>query len=328
MKKGDRLKNQWVKDLEPGQKVDDIFVIRKLEVKDFNGRKYLSLEFGDKTARIGGVFWEGFQDVLPRIAKGNIVKVQGTVGTYRDMPQITVVGLTMIPGGGFDPSDFLPSGPHEPQKLMADIDAFVGQVADIHFRSLLTEIFTDGITRRKFTYAPAAKLWHHSYIGGLAEHTLNVARLCQAACTVYPQLDRDLIITGALLHDIGKIDTYSLDHFFEYTDEGRLIGHIVIADRLISSKLARLSDFPAEKKKLIRHLVLSHQGTFEQGSPVLPQTLEANVLYISDLLDSRVGGILKVIGKKRIADQRWTDYVRLIDRYIYLGETSGEEIDE
>jgi 3'-5' exoribonuclease len=322
------LKNQWVKDLEPGQKVDDLFVIRKLEIKEFNGRKYLNLEFGDKTARIGGVFWEGFADILPKIAKGNVAKVSGVVGTYRDMPQITVSAMQPVAAGGYDPTDFLPAGSKEPQKLMAEIDGIIAGLEDDHYKSLLIEIFNDGITRRKFTYAPAAKLWHHSYIGGLAEHTLNVTKICRAACDIYPQLDKDLITTGALLHDIGKIDTYSLDHFFEYTDEGRLIGHIIIADRMISGKFARLSDFPSEKRKLVRHLVLSHQGTYEQGSPVLPQTLESNVLYIADLLDSRVGGIMKVLGKKRVPEQRWTDYVKLIDRYIYLGDTRGEDIDE
>jgi 3'-5' exoribonuclease len=324
------LKNQWVKELEPGQKVDDIFVVRKLEVKEFNSRKYLSLEFGDKTGRIAGVFWEGFQDAINsgKITKGNIVKVQGMVATYRDMPQITVAALQPVPSASQDPTDFLPTGPREPLKLMAEIDAVIAKVEDTHYKNLLTEIFNDGIIRRKFTYAPAAKLWHHSYIGGLADHTLSVTKICLAACTIYDNLDRDLITAGGLLHDIGKIETYSLDNFFDYTDEGRLIGHIVIADRLIFSKLARLSDFPAEKKKLIRHLVLSHQGTFEQGSPVLPQTLEANILYVADLMDSRVGGILKVLGKKRLPEQRWTDYVKLIDRYIYLGESSGEDIDE
>jgi len=322
------MKNQWVKELEPGQKVDDLFVVRKLEIKEFNSRKYLSLEFGDKTARIGGVFWEGFGDLLPKINRGNIVKVVGTVGTYRDLPQITVTAMNIAPSGSFEPTDFLPAGPNDPQKLIVEVDQIIARLEDIHYRALLSEIFSDGFIRRKFTYSPAAKLWHHSYIGGLAEHTLNVTKLCQAACGVYKQLDHDLLLCGALLHDIGKTETYSLDHFFDYTDEGRLIGHIVIADRLISSKVARLTDFPSEKKKLVRHLVLSHQGTYEQGSPVLPQTLEANVLYIADLLDSRVGGIMKAMGKKRTSEQRWTEYVRLIDRYIYLGDDSGEEIND
>lgn len=305
--------------------MDDRFVIRKLEIKDYSGRKYLSLEFGDRTGRIGGVCWEGVGDFLGNLSVGNIVRVKGAVGSYRDMPQITVASMQAVAGGAYDPADFMPTGNREPQKMLAEIDKIIDAFGDIHYKALLHEIFDDGIIRRKFSFAPAAKLWHHCYIGGLAEHTLNIVYLCQAAAKIYPQLDQDLLVAGALLHDIGKIDTYSLDNFFEYTDEGRLLGHIIIGDRLICNKIARLKDFPTEKKKLIRHLVLSHQGTYEQASPVLPQTLEANVLYIADLLDSRIGGIMKVVSKKRPPGQRWTDYVKLIERYIYLGENLREE---
>jgi len=209
--------------------------------------------------------------------------------------------------------------------MLKEVDQIIAGIDDIHYKDLLLEVFNDGILRRKFTFTPAAKLWHHSYIGGLAEHTLNVVNLCRAACDVYKDLNRDLITAGALLHDIGKADTYSLDNFFDYTDDGRLIGHIVIADRIICDKIKRLKDFPAEKKKLIRHLVLSHQGTYEYASPVLPQTLEANILYIIDLLDSRVGGITKVMNKSRQPGQRWSAWVKLIERFIYFGDKSKEE---
>ena len=319
------MKNIWVNQLEPGRKVDDKFVIRKLEIKDYNGRRFLSLEFGDRTGRISGVCWEGVEDFLHNLSVGNIVRVQGTVGTFKDMPQITVASMQAVAGGAYDPSDFLPTGPREPQKMIGEIDEIIDALGDKHYKALLLEIFNDGIIRRKFSFAPAAKLWHHCYIGGLAEHTLNIVYLCQAIAKIYPQLDKDLLIAGALLHDIGKIDTYSLGNFFEYTDEGRLLGHIIIGDGLICNKIARLRDFPVEKKKLIRHLVLSHQGTYEQASPVLPQTLEANVLYIADLLDSRVGGIMKVVNKNKRPGKRWTDYVKLIERYIYLGKNSGEQ---
>jgi 3'-5' exoribonuclease len=209
--------------------------------------------------------------------------------------------------------------------LIKELDGIIEQVADHHYHQLLTAIFSDGILRRQFTFAPAAKLWHHSYIGGLAHHTLNVTKLALKACEVYDGLDRDLLVSGALLHDLGKAETYSLENYFDYTDDGRLLGHIVIADRIITSKINRLPDFPAEKKKLIRHLVLSHQGTYEQASPVLPQTLEANILYVLDLLDSRVGGILKVINKSRQPGQRWSGYVKLLERYLYFGDNMKGE---
>lgn len=321
------MKSQWIKDLSPGTQVNDTFVVRRLEIKDYSGGRYLSLELGDKSGRIGGVCWENVRELASRFKPGSVVQIQGSVGTFRDLPQLTVQVMTPVASKDYDPLDYLPAGPVEPQKQMTQIEAMISRVSDTHYRTLLAEIFTDGIIKTKFMFAPAAKLWHHSYVGGLAEHTLNVANICIAACSIYKQLNSDLLIAGALLHDLGKIDTYSLENYFDYTDEGRLIGHIVIADRIITGKLSRLNDFPAEKKKLVRHLVLSHQGTLEQGSPVVPQTLEANVLYIADLLDSQIGGIMKAIKKKNPDDQRWSPYIKLIDRHIYLGDVSEEEYD-
>jgi len=319
------VKEVWVNQLSPGQRVEANFVIRKLEFKEYGGRKFLSLEFGDNTGRIGGVCWEGFDEYIGKFVPGNIVRVTGAVGTYKEMPQITVSLLESVAPAAIDPADFLPRGPREPQAMLEEIDRIIAGIKDPHYRGLLHEIFGDGVIRRKFAVTPAAKLWHHCYIGGLAEHTLNVVKLCEAAADLYKQVDRDLLITGALLHDLGKIDTYSMNNFFDYTDEGRLLGHIVIADKLICSKMSRLEGFPNEKKMMIRHLVLSHQGTYDQASPVLPQVLEANILYIVDLLDSRAGGILKVMSKSKQPGQRWSGYVKLLERYLYFGEDSAED---
>lgn len=321
------MKQVWINELEPGTDIKEKFVVRKIEVREYSGRKYLSLEFGDKSGRVGGVCWEGAEEFNRAIKAGNVVLVEGNVGTYRELPQINVTSMSKLASKDYDPLDYLPRGKHDPNHLIKEIDSIIDDVSDIHYKSLLTEVFNDGILRRQFVFAPAAKLWHHSYVGGLAEHTLNVTRLCIMVCEVYKdvELDKDLLVTGGLLHDIGKAETYSLDNFFDYTDDGRLMGHIVIADRLISNKISRLNGFPKNKQKLIRHLVLSHQGTYEQQSPVLPQTLEANILYVLDLLDSRVGGILKVMQKSRQPGQRWSGYVKLLERYLYFGESLKEE---
>ncbi len=319
------MKQIWINQLQPGQDVCENFALRKIEVKEYNGRKYLSLEFGDKTGRINGVCWEGAEEYIQNISAGSILLVRGAVVTYKDAPQINIASMQPVKIDGYDPADFLPSGPREPQKMMAEINEIIEVVQDVHYKSLLRDVFSDEKFKRKFSLAPAAKLWHHSYIGGLAEHTLNVASLCRMACKIYDDLDEDLLVTGALLHDIGKADTYSMDNFFDYTDDGRLIGHIIIADRIISDVITGLDEFPDEKARLIRHLVLSHQGTYEQATPALPQTLEANVLYIIDLLDARVGGIMKVKAKIRQPGQRWSNYVKLLERFIYFKDESGEE---
>jgi 3'-5' exoribonuclease len=319
------MKQTWIDQLKPGQNIKENFVLRKLEVKEYSGRKYLSLEFGDKSGRIGGVCWDGVDDYLQAVRVGNIVKVEGIVGTYKEVPQINVAAMQPVKGADFDPSDYLPTGPREPQQMMTEIDEIIEKLEDRDYRELLVSIFGDGIIRRKFSLAPAAKLWHHSYVGGLAEHTLNIVYLCRAAGDIYKEINKDLLIAGALLHDIGKADTYSMDNYFDYSDEGRLVGHISIADRIICGKIARLENFPTAKRNLIRHMVLSHQGTYEQASPVLPQTLEANILYILDLLDARVGGIMKVKAKHRQSGQPWSGYVKLLERYLYFNDYSGEE---
>jgi len=197
-------------------------------------------------------------------------------------------------------------------------------VKDKDLSNLLKRIFENKSFRQKFQEAPGGKLWHHAYLGGLLEHSIQVASLCDNAASDYKEIDRDLLITGALLHDIGKIEEYRFDEgYIDYSDTGRLHGHISIGAqnvRIAIEKIEKQNGFPAEKKMLLIHLILSHQGELAHGSPVVPLTREALILYYMDEMDSKVNAISHVMERDKEPDRRWSRYVPVMDRFIYLGE--------
>jgi 3'-5' exoribonuclease len=215
-------------------------------------------------------------------------------------------------------------------KSKIDLDLLIGDfkrksesVENPHLKKLLNLILEDEELTQRLKVSPAAKLWHHSYLGGLVEHTLKVVEFCEKAAELYELVNRDLLISGALLHDIGKIYTYSLSGFIDYTDEGRLLGHIVSGDELINEKIKKVEGFPQELALQLRHLILAHQGQLEFASPVVPQTLEAIILHYADEMDAKAGAFSDIINRETRQGRegkKWSDWVPLIRRYIYLGE--------
>lgn len=306
-----------VRDLMPGDKVESIFALRKLERRTHAGGERLSLELGDASGRIDAIMWRGYEGVIDQLATGQIVKVRGVVGEFRDRPQITVEKIRPARDGEADPADFVARAPVDPRKLADEFDRMIASLTNPHLRALMERMFADEKLRAEYLAAAGAKLWHHSTIGGLAEHSLNVARICEFACELYGNLDRDLLVCGALLHDIGKIEQYHVGAMIDYSDEGRLVGHINSGDFRVTTAIREIEGFPAETERVLRHLIVSHQGAVEFGSPVLPQTPEAFVLCAADDLDAKMGGLLKVAEKA--GDSDWSDWVNLLNRFIYFG---------
>ena len=306
-----------IREWEPGQRVEAFVALRKLERREFPGGERLSLEFGDQSGRIEGVMWEGFETLVDDVAVGSVVKIRGMVGTYKDRPQVRVERIRPATPDEAKPADFLPQSPVEPEELARKLDEAIESLTDTDLRHLMEHLFTSDNLREEYLSAPAGKLWHHNTVGGLAEHSLNLVRICEYACLMYPDLDRDLLVCGALLHDLGKVDQYETTAMFDYTDEGRLIGHINTGDQRVAAAIADLEGFPAETAMVLRHLIVSHQGEFSKGSPVLPMTKEAFVLHFADELDSKMGALRRV-GEKT-GDAKWSDYVNLIGRHIYFG---------
>jgi len=320
------MKTTFISEVVPGAEVDDLFAVRNVELKEYSGGKMITVELVDRSGRINGVIWNGTSDDMDMLQPGKIYRVQGTVTTYKSKSQLTINAIK--PTEKYDPDDFLARGEFSREELDNRLNQAIAKVDDSYFRKLLDSVFSEKGYRDGFLRGVGGKLWHHNYIGGLAEHTLCVFDICLDISSRYREIDRDLLLTGALLHDIGKIESYSTASVIEYTDSGRLLGHIVVGDRLVGDSISKIPGFPAEKKLRIRHLILSHQGSPEQSSPVAPMIPEGMALYIADLLDSKLAAIRRIKKKEHRPGVKWSNFVNLLDRHIYFGsdgDDNGQE---
>jgi 3'-5' exoribonuclease len=321
------MKTLFVKNLKVGSEVTEFFVLRKKEFREtYEGQRFLKLELGDKTGRIDGVVWDNPEEIYEQASPGEIVKVKGWVTTYKENPQLKVEKLRKVKEEEIDLSDFLPTSERDLDSLFKDFKQIVSTIENGYLRKLLELLMEDSTLLDELKKTPGGKLWHHAYVGGLLSHTLKVVEICEKAASLYELVNRDLLITGALVHDIGKIKAYSTKGFFDYTDEGRLLGHIVSGVEMIDQKLQMIQDFPSELALLVKHLILSHQGELEFASPVVPQTIEAIILHHADQMDAQVDAFTHIIKTQKAKGKRWSDWIHLINRYIYLGE--DEEIEE
>lgn len=310
-------------DLKVGDTFTGFAVLRKKELREYDGGKFLRLELGDRSGRIDGVVWENAALLFPNLFVGDVVKIKGYVSLYRDTPQIKVDTIALAHQGEYERKALVPASEKTTEQLIAEFKTVVTTVTQPQLRKLLDLFATDEPLLRAYAAAPAAKLWHHAYEGGLLEHTLQVVQICDFAARLYAVVERDLLIAGALLHDIGKVRSYQLSTLIDFTDEGRLVGHINTGDQIVCEKIKQIPDFPENLALRLRHLIIAHQGELQLGSPVVPQTAEAFVLHYADELDAKLGALTRIITRERGQGKTWSDYVRLIDRYIYLGESAS-----
>jgi len=312
--------------LKPGDGVTAFFVVRKKELKTKkDGTPYLLFEFGDHTGRMPATLWDGAQAVHAAVRVGDTVKIRGTVGEYNDALQIALEKIRKAePQDGVDPKMFLRS---ENLDLDGQFRALMDEMALIanpDVRRLMDAVFSgEGISER-FREAPGGKLWHHAYLGGLVQHTAAVLAVCGRAAAFHPKVDRDVLAAGAVLHDIGKLEEYEYHRgFIEFSDRGRLFGHVALGAQKVTQTIEEISadsPFPEELHRRIVHMILSHHGRLEQGAPVLPMTPEAMILHYADEMDSKANALDHIIEKEKTGDSRWSKYVQLLDRFIYLGE--------
>ncbi len=315
------MKTLFIKDLKPGNQVTEFFVLRRKDIKEkSDGEKFLKLELGDKTGKIEGMVWDNPEQIYGQAQIGEIVRVKGWVTTYKEISQLKVEKLRKAKEEEINLSDFLPASDDDLDSLYQEFEKVVSTIKNHHLRTLLELLLKDSILMEEFKKTPGGKQWHHAYVGGLLAHTLKVVQICEKAAGMYELVNRDLLITGALVHDIGKISAYSAKGFFDYTDEGRLVGHIVSGDELIDKKICEIEDFPSNLAIQLKHLILSHQGRLEFASPVVPQTLEAIILHYADEMDAKADAFSHIIKTQKSKGKRWSDWVNLINRYIYLGE--------
>jgi len=309
----------FVKDLEIGQSVLSYFAVRKKELREHEGKPYLVMELGDRTGRIESVLWSEAQTASKMFDRGQVVKVKGLVGQYRERPQITIEKIRQGRPEEFERAWFLAASERDREELLEILHDTRDRITNSHLKQVLKGFFGDEEFLRRFLETPGAKLWHHPYLGGLLEHTVSVLKLCQAAAALYPLADQDLLFTAALIHDVGKTSEFEWGTYIDYSDPGRLLGHIVLGDRMVTEKTSQIEGFPEELAMRLRHTILAHHGSLEQGSPVLPQTLEALILYQADQMDAQSSAFSRIIQDERSKGKRWSDWVNLAERFLYLG---------
>ncbi len=298
------VKNKYITDLQVrDQLLNEPFLLKDVQRRfTRDNRPYLLCVFGDNSGEMNGVFWDVPEHIDGWAAAGQVVLVTGQVASFRDALQISASDLNrwLTPDMGL----FLPAGRRPQAEMVAELRAHIDNLAE-PWRQLVGRILLDPAFLPEFATAPAARGMHHAFIGGLLEHTLSMAVVAGMLSGHYPQVDRDLLMAGTLLHDAGKVSEYKIGSDFSYSDDGRLVGHILRAVIMVEQAAAELGDIDAEQLRELVHLIASHHGKLEWGSPVAPKTLEAVLLHQIDLLDSRMQGFLDHI-RADSGDGQWT----------------------
>jgi len=316
-------------ELRIGEKIVGTYAVKSRNLQSFKNKpgQFLSLVLGDASGEIRAVMWDGAEEAAGLFAGGEAVTVRAKVEEYRGEKQLVIEKLKAASEDECAAVELMATTPRDPEQLREALLGFVESVCQPHLAELLDQFFGDEQFLERFCRAPGAKGLHHAYVSGLMEHTVGVCRVLETVAQVHPELDRDLLIAGALLHDLGKTEELATGIAIDYTDQGRLVGHIVITDRMVQQAMQQVDDFPEELADRLAHLLLSHHGQREYGAPVQPMTAEACALHYADNLDAHVQYFSRVIAEGRGSGNHWSDYQRLFDRYIYIGgqdEQRGE----
>jgi len=318
-------------DIQKGNPVDHFLMIRKHELRNTKaGKEFFSLELGDQSGSLNANVWNdtaGFNQISEKGEVGNVVKVSGSVDEFQGNPQLKVKSIRLSETkDNVNPQDFLPKSIRNPDEMQEELFSRIKLITNKYLKKLLNNVFKDERVE-KFKKAPAGKSWHHGYIHGLIEHTLEMIRICDLMCDIHPELDRELLITGTMLHDFGKTEELAYDSAFEYSDKGKLVGHIVICASMIEAEAKQIPGFPDELKNLLIHLILSHQGKLEYASPVVPKTLEAIALYQADELSAKVNAYKTTLQSEKMTQGNWTKFIHLAQTDLYKG-AAGEPEEE
>ena len=315
------MKSPFIAELEVNKPITASFLVQSKEVREKkSGEPYLSLILGDKSGKMDAKMWDNVVEVLDTFDRDDFVKVKGIVQLHLNRPQFIIHKIRALADTEVDFADYFPASLRNPDEMWTELRLMVNVVGNGHLRALLNAILDDPEIGRRFRMAPAAKSIHHAFLGGLLEHVLSLCSLCMKTTEHYPIVDRDLMIAGAVLHDIGKIYELSYDRGFNYTTEGQLLGHIMIAIRIIGDKMHAVPGFPVQLRNLLEHMVISHHGRLEYGSPKLPQFPEAILLHYLDDMDSKMESMRALIDSDRQSGAEFTAYNPALERTILKKE--------
>jgi 3'-5' exoribonuclease len=314
-----------------GLAVTTYFAISSLSVREkkTGGGQYLALTLNDKTGTMEARMWDDFAASVASCSEGCYVKVQGQISKYQGKFQITLTKLRAAAASEVETADFVPTTRFDITEMWNELRSYVEAFQNSDLRRLVFAFLDDDTIGPAYREAPAAKVLHHAWIGGLLEHVLTLVRVCRAAAPFYPEVNPELLITGAILHDIGKVRELSWGSTFSYTLEGQMIGHISIAQGMLREKIATLPEFPDKLRVLVEHMILSHHGKYEFGSPKLPMTPEAILLSALDDVEAKMQAMRNEFARDAAAGKsgdEMTEWVRSMERPLlnskaYLSES-------
>lgn len=289
--------------------ITSTFVVVSKQVKPKKtGEPYLALTLADRSGHLEGKMWDNVEEVIEAFEQDDFVKIKGLVNKYKNRFQLTIHKLRKLGESEIDFADYLPKTTKDVGELWRTLEEFISSFQNEQLKALVQAFMNDPEIAAAYRNAPAAKTLHHAYIGGLLDHVVSLFRSCDLLCRNYPQINRDLLLTGVFLHDIGKIHELSYSRSFSYTTKGQLLGHMIIELEMLQAKIAQLPGFPDELKILIEHLIISHHGQYEFGSPKLPMFPEALMLHYLDDLDSKMEAMRAHFERELGAEGAWSSY--------------------
>ncbi|MCS7225151.1 MAG: OB-fold nucleic acid binding domain-containing protein [Armatimonadetes bacterium] len=314
-------KGQYLVDLKAGDYVDTTVFVKAKTRYPYRNRPgyFLGLVLKDRSGAIEGRVWDNAEQVDREIEVKDVIRVRGIVEVFQQVPQIRIAFVEKLTEEQYDRTDLVAYTQKDPAQMLQRVRSAIESVANEHLKGILKAFFDDPDFVKSFSEAPATYASHHCWLGGLLEHTVALLDLSDAVLLQYPGIDRDLLIAGILLHDVGRVREFRWDIDWEPTDEGRLLGHLVLGDQMIREKLAAIADFPEELAMRLRHMVISHWGTGEWGTPRMPMTLEAAALSFLNRMDARMNRMEQLVKEAREGESPWTGYIRALRRRLYLG---------
>lgn len=315
------MKSHFVSDLQDGQAVSTLFLVCEKGIRtSARGKSWLELSLRDRTGSIPAKMWDNFEAIAKTFECDDVVVIRGRVKLYNGQKEVTLEQIIPAEEREYELADFLAHTKYDVEKLYAELRASIAAMTDPFLKRLLESIVEDPAIAPRLRRAPAAMTMHHAFIGGLLEHVVSLIGLSRGVLAQYPELDADLLLSGIVLHDVGKIEELSYERGVQYTTPGRLLGHITIGTMLVREKIKTIPNFPPELAILVEHLILSHHGSLEFGSPTLPQTREAIALHFLDDMDSKMAAMRATLASES-GNAEWTDRNPALRRAILRNET-------
>lgn len=314
------MERKYVEELTGGERIESVFLLRRCDLRQTRGGKfYLDMQVGDRTGVLPAKRWDADESLFEALRNADIVLVKGTVQTYRDSLQLVIDQIRTVRPEDVDISELLPHTERDIDAMWQTLLERAASIRDPYLKELLERMTGDEEIAEGFKSSPAAISYHHPFIGGLLEHTVSVLDLAEKILPNYPHIDRDLLLTGVILHDIGKMRELSSEVNFKYTDPGELLGHIVLGVLMVEDKVREIPEFPEDLLMKLQHLILSHHGAYEFGSPKLPMTIESIALHHLDNLDAKLNAFTSAIEVEGEAESNWTQWNKMFQRRLYKG---------